>query len=65
MEENLGISILPSSVSKKIDQELIKGIPIVDPAIKWEIGIILKKDKYVSFAAKEMISFICSSKMEH
>lgn len=62
--ENLGISIFPASVASKVDQNVIKTIPIVDPPIKWKIGIILKKEKYVTFAAKEMISFICSTKLD-
>ncbi|MGJ9460047.1 LysR family transcriptional regulator [Oceanobacillus sp. CF4.6] len=59
--QNLGISIFPQSVAKKVDQHLIKTIPIVNPPIIWKLGIILKKNKYVSYAAREMVSYIRSS----
>eukprot|EP00130_Batrachochytrium_dendrobatidis_P008405 XP_006683280.1 hypothetical protein BATDEDRAFT_93046 [Batrachochytrium dendrobatidis JAM81] len=42
--QNLGISIFPQSLAKKVDQSLIKAIPIVNPPI-WKLGVILKKDK--------------------
>lgn len=57
--ENLGVSIFPESLAKRVNPE-IKAIPIVDPPIIWKLGIILKKDKYVSYAAKEMVSYIGS-----
>ncbi|WP_099355352.1 LysR family transcriptional regulator [Fredinandcohnia onubensis] len=59
VKQNLGVSIFPQSLAKRVDQSLIKAIPI-EPTIIWKIGIILKKDKYVSYAAKEMVSYICS-----
>ena len=59
--ENLGISIFPKSVVEKVDLSKIKVIPIVNPSISWKLGIILKKEKYVSYAAREMIKYITSS----
>ncbi|WP_067724605.1 LysR family transcriptional regulator [Oceanobacillus damuensis] len=61
VKQNLGISILPRSLAEKVDQSDIKAIPIVDPPIIWRIGIILKKDKYVTYAAREMVEYISSS----
>ena len=59
--ENLGISIFPKSVVKKVDLSKVKVIPLINPPINWKLGIILKKEKYVSYAAKEMIKYISSS----
>ena len=56
--ENLGISIFPKSVMKKVDSSKVKIIPIVNPTLSWKLGIILKKEKYVSDAAEEMIKYI-------
>ncbi|WP_338451033.1 LysR family transcriptional regulator [Niallia oryzisoli] len=58
--ENLGITIFPKSVVKKVDLSRVKAIPIVNPTISWKLGIILNKEKYVSYAAKEMIKYITS-----
>ena len=56
--ENLGISIFPKSVMKKVDSSKVKVIPIVNPTLSWKLGIILKKEKYVSYATEEMIKYI-------
>lgn len=41
--ENLGISIFPKPIAKKVDQVLIKAIPIVNPSIPWDLKFISKK----------------------
>jgi DNA-binding transcriptional LysR family regulator len=56
--ENLGVSILPQSIKNKVDQEKVKAIPITDPAIPWNLGIITKKGRYVSHAAEEFIEML-------
>ena len=63
--ENLGISIFPKSVMKKVDPSKVKVIPIVNPPISWKLGIILKKEKYVSYAAEEMIKYILNIFLPH
>ncbi|MCA1061054.1 LysR family transcriptional regulator [Rossellomorea aquimaris] len=51
--QNLGISIFPQSISKKVDQRVVKSIPIVNPTVPWNLGIITKKGRYESFAVRE------------
>lgn len=63
VSQNIGISILPESVAKKVDQRIIKVIPIENPSISWKLGIISKKDRYISYAAKEMVRYISSSRI--
>ncbi|BCB06042.1 LysR family transcriptional regulator [Bacillus sp. KH172YL63] len=53
--ENLGISIFPESISNKVDQSVVKAIPIVNPTMPWNLGIITKKGRYVSHAVREFI----------
>ena len=60
--ENLGVSIFPQSIANKVDPTTIRAIPIVDPSISWDLGVILKKDKYVSYASKQMIKYISSTR---
>lgn len=60
IEENLGIAILPASIAKKVNPDLIQAIPIVAPPIPWRLGIILKKGRYVSHATSEFIRNINS-----
>ncbi|MBY6037525.1 LysR family transcriptional regulator [Fictibacillus nanhaiensis] len=55
--ENLGVSIFPESIAKKVDKN-IKAIPIVNPSLPYQLGIIKKKGKYVSHATKEFIKLL-------
>ncbi|MDR7078596.1 DNA-binding transcriptional LysR family regulator [Neobacillus niacini] len=56
--ENLGISIFPKPIGEKVDQDLIKAIPIVNPSVPWNLGFISKKKKYASPAVREFIQYI-------
>jgi DNA-binding transcriptional LysR family regulator len=55
--ENLGISIFPKPIAKKVDQDLIKAIPF-HPSFPWNLGIISKKKKHASPAVREFIRYI-------
>lgn len=54
---NFGIALLPKIICQDLDPARIKIIPIAEPMIHWNLGIIWKKDRYLSFAAKEWIQF--------
>ncbi|MGX9136110.1 LysR family transcriptional regulator [Rummeliibacillus sp. JY-2-4R] len=56
--ENLGIAICPKPMAKKVDQNLIKVIPIVNPSIPWNLGLISKKKKHASPAVQEFIKYV-------
>lgn len=56
--ENLGVSICPKPITKKIQNDLIKSIPIVNPIFPWELGLISKKKKRASPAVREFIKYI-------
>jgi hypothetical protein len=45
-------------VFPKINNPFIKSIPIAAPTPMWELGIILKKDRYMSYATRELLSFL-------
>lgn len=56
--ENLGISIFPKPMSNKVDQSLIKALPIVNPSLPWNLGLISKRKKRASPAVREFLHFI-------
>ncbi|MFC7064152.1 LysR family transcriptional regulator [Halobacillus seohaensis] len=58
--ENLGISIFPQSIAAKLDSELVRAVPIVNPVIPWKLGLVLKKGRYVSHATREFIKNMTS-----
>lgn len=56
--ENIGISICPKPIAKKVNQDLIKVISIENPSIPWNLGFISKKRKHASPAVREFIKYI-------
>lgn len=55
VEAKLGIALLPSQICKKLENETIRTIPFDNPEIFLELGMIWKKDKYLSFSVREFI----------
>ncbi|MFP3471075.1 LysR substrate-binding domain-containing protein, partial [Micrococcus sp. SIMBA_144] len=51
--QNLGISIFPQSISKKVNQDVVKAIPTTNPTVPWNLGLITKKGRYESYAVRE------------
>ncbi|CAK8580399.1 LysR substrate-binding domain-containing protein [Priestia megaterium] len=56
--ENLGVSIFPQSIAAKVDSSIVKAVPITNPSISWDLGLILKKDKYISYASKQFLHYM-------
>lgn len=53
----LGITLLPETICREIDDAGVRIIPLVNPAIPWKLGIIWRDDRYLSFATREWIRF--------
>ncbi|GAA0136440.1 LysR family transcriptional regulator [Paenibacillus sp. YSY-4.3] len=53
----LGITLLPETICREIDNKRVKIIPLVKPVIPWKLGIIWRDDRYMSFATREWIAF--------
>ncbi|MGU3470874.1 LysR family transcriptional regulator [Paenibacillus sp. D51F] len=53
-----GIAILPEGVTRSLDMARFRVIPLVKPAILWRLYMIWKKERYLSFAAREWITFM-------
>ena len=54
----LGISLIPRSMVSRFDHRKVHAISITDPPIEWELVLIYRKNKYLSFAAREFIEYI-------
>ncbi|MEK3733080.1 MULTISPECIES: cidABC operon transcriptional activator CidR [Paenibacillus] len=54
---NLGIALLPETICKEIDSSRVAILPLDNPTIPWQLGMIWRKDRYMSFAAREWIAF--------
>ncbi|MGV3488909.1 MAG: cidABC operon transcriptional activator CidR [Tuberibacillus sp.] len=55
--ENLGVALLPRPICNELDPERVKVIELTDPVIPWHLAMIWRKDRYLSFAAREWIRF--------
>lgn len=62
VESQLGITLLPKIIFEKENNQNLKMIPL-EEKIYWKIGIITKKDSYLSFAVSEFISFALDRKL--
>ncbi len=54
---HLGVSILPENIVNLLDGGF-KNITIDDPSMRWELGVIWKRDKYLSHATRKWIEFM-------
>ncbi|NWK85294.1 LysR family transcriptional regulator [Staphylococcus sp. GSSP0090] len=57
LNAHLGVSILPENIVHLLDSSFINKT-LEDPGMRWELGVIWKKDKYLSHATKQWIDFM-------
>lgn len=53
---NLGVALMPETICRELT--CVKVLPLVQPQIPWHLGIIWRKDGYLSFAAREWIRML-------
>lgn len=53
----LGIALLPETICRGLDRLHIAVVPLTVPSIPWQLGMIWRRDRYLSFAAREWITF--------
>lgn len=58
----VGISIIPRSMVSRFNNENVHAISISYPSIDWEVVLIYKKNKYLSFAARAFINYVQANK---
>ena len=58
----VGISIIPRSMVSRFNNENVHAISISYPSIDWEVVLIYKKNKYLSFAARAFIKYVQANK---
>jgi DNA-binding transcriptional LysR family regulator len=54
----LGISLIPRSMVSRFNNKNVHAISISNPLIEWELVLIYKKNKYLSYAARTFIEYI-------
>ena len=54
---NLGVALLPGTICRQLDKQRVCLLPLVQPEILWHLAVIWRKDRYLSFAAREWLNF--------
>lgn len=57
LNAHLGVSILPENIVGLLDSDF-KNITLENPGMSWELGVIWKRDKYLSYATRQWIDFM-------
>ncbi|CAM4405072.1 DNA-binding transcriptional LysR family regulator [Paenibacillus endophyticus] len=60
-----GITLLPEGICMQLDSNRFHTLSIEKPAIPWQLSMIWRNDKYLSFASKEWIRFVEAELGEH
>lgn len=53
----LGVALLPETICQQISRDHVHILPLVNPSIPWQLGMIWHQDRYLSFAAREWLRF--------
>ncbi|WP_054024592.1 LysR family transcriptional regulator [Bacillus sp. FJAT-28004] len=53
-----GVTLLPEGICRQLDPKRFATLSVVQPAIPWQLSMIWRKDKYLSFASREWVRFI-------
>ncbi|WP_226580914.1 cidABC operon transcriptional activator CidR [Halobacillus litoralis] len=53
---NFGISLLPKSVAGLLKED-VRTTKVAEPSVAWELAIIWPKEQYISYAAKEWLTY--------
>ncbi|KHD84392.1 LysR family transcriptional regulator [Heyndrickxia ginsengihumi] len=56
VEQDLGVTFFPKSITKKANPNTVKAIPIKDPIIPWNLGIILKKKNMFQMQLRRLLN---------
>lgn len=56
VEGKMGVALLPSKICENLNSKEISVLPFERSAVDLELGLIWKKEKYLSFAVREFIS---------
>lgn len=55
--DNLGIAILPRRICETLDTNAIISRPLVNPQLYLRLALVWKKNRYLSYAAREFLMF--------
>ncbi|UHA73360.1 LysR family transcriptional regulator [Paenibacillus sp. 481] len=57
----LGVSLIPRSMANRLHHLSVHIVSISNPKIAWELALIFPRDKYLSYASRELIAYILAN----
>ncbi|HEX9240851.1 MAG TPA: LysR substrate-binding domain-containing protein [Anaeromyxobacter sp.] len=52
---NLGVALLPHTISRQLDPAEVRSVPLVDPVIPWDVALIWRRDRHLPPATRAWI----------
>lgn len=59
VSKSLGVTLFPRSICERFHSEDVKAVPL-SQSTPWKLGVILAKNRYISYAARKFIQLIQS-----
>ena len=56
--DNFGIALLPSEVCQQLDCNALLSLPMANPQVYLQLGMVWKKDRYISNVTKVWLQFV-------
>jgi DNA-binding transcriptional LysR family regulator len=52
---DVGVALLPRMICRGLDRRVVATLPLVEPAIPWDVALVWRRDRYLSPAAQAWI----------
>jgi DNA-binding transcriptional LysR family regulator len=49
---NIGVALLPQTISRRLDPAQVRSVPLVDPVIPWDVALIWRRDRHLPPATR-------------
>lgn len=52
----LGVALMPATVCRELDPRRLTAVDLINPTIYWDLAVIWRRERYLSFAAREWLA---------
>jgi DNA-binding transcriptional LysR family regulator len=59
---NIGVALLPQTISRQLDPAQVRSVPLVDPVIPWDVALIWRRDRHLPPATRAWID-LCQRRL--
>ena len=55
---DVGVALLPRAICSRLDPAQVKVVPLVKPELRWDLGLVWKRDRHLPPAARAFIEVV-------